>query len=644
MSDQLNLLVTEDDEADFLLLETHLRKQGLKARCRQSASYEELKAALDEGGWDAVLSDYSVPGMDFRETLALIRSRLPDVPIILVSGSLGEETAVELLKQGLWDFVLKDNLTRLVPALQRGLREAAESRARRAAERALDESQVTLQSFYDSSPFMMGVAELHGDEIVAVHGNAAVARFFGIGIEMIPDRTGTDLGVPADVNRLWTDRCRRSQGEGMPIRFEYAHPTPSGKRWLAATISYLGESNRGRPRFSFVTEDITEHRKLEEQLRQSQKIEAIGALAGGVAHDFNNILSAIVGYSHLAQMKIQEDDPSRPYFEHILEACNRAIVLTQSLLAFSRKQTVNLAVIDLNDVIRGFEKFLLRLIREDIALKTTYVEGTLSVMADKGQIEQMIMNLVTNARDAMPNGGRLVIGTKTVRIDREFIEAHGYGKLGEYALVWVSDNGAGMDEKTRTRIFEPFFTTKEQGKGTGLGLSMAYGIVKKHDGFITVYSEPGEGSTFNIHIPLVRVAATIGDRKIEKPFAPQGGTETILVAEDDAALRKLSMETLTHFGYTVIGAVDGADAVSRFIENKGEIQLIILDGIMPKKNGKEAFREIKEMRPEIKCIFMSGYSEDIFTKDDVPGPETKFIHKPVSPADLLKHIREMLDR
>ncbi len=390
--------------------------------------------------------------------------------------------------------------------------------------------------------------------------------------------------------------------------------------------------------------NISERKKLEEQFRQAQKMEAIGLLAGGVAHDFNNILSAIVGYSHITLMKMDEDDPLRHNIEQILESSERAAVLTQSLLAFSRKQVVNLAVINLNEVIKRFEKFLHRLIREDITLKINCSEGPLWVMADKAQIEQMIMNLVTNARDAMPNGGKLVIDTRQVNLKRDFIEAHGYGKEGEYAFVAVSDTGTGMDEKTATRVFEPFFTTKEQGKGTGLGLSMVYGIVKQHEGFINVSSELKKGATFKIYLPLTREPKHADRKKKETPIAPEGGAETILVAEDDEALRQMSVVALSHFGYTVIEAVDGADAVAKFKENRENIHLVILDGIMPRMNGREASRQIKAMSADVKCIFMSGYAEDIFTKDGVPDREAELILKPFSPVDLLKKIREVLDR
>ena len=253
------------------------------------------------------------------------------------------------------------------------------------------------------------------------------------------------------------------------------------------------------------------------------------------------------------------------------------------------------------------------------------------------------MNLATNARDAMPQGGKLLIQTGKIDIDRMFIETHGFGEAGEYAVVSVSDTGIGMDEQTRLRIFEPFFTTKEQGKGTGLGLSMVYGTIKQHNGYINVYSEPGKGTTFKIYLPWAKTAMSVNKIKVQDSIV-RGGTETILVAEDDAAIRKLTMTILTEAGYTVIEAVNGAEAVARFEEKKDNIRLVLLDGIMPKMNGKEVFREIKNMVPDIKCIFMSGYAEDIFKKDGVSNEEVGFIFKPVSPADLLIKIREALDK
>jgi len=390
--------------------------------------------------------------------------------------------------------------------------------------------------------------------------------------------------------------------------------------------------------------DITEQKKLEEQYRQAQKMEAVGQLAGGVAHDFNNILTAIFGYSQLSLGKLQENDPVKKYVEEIMKASERAAVLTQSLLTFSRKQEVTLVVIDLSNVVKDFEIFLHRLIREDIELKVCCNEESLAVMADRGQIEQVIMNLVTNSRDAMPNGGKLRIETLSVTLDQEFVKSHGYGKEGTYAVISVSDSGSGMDKETQSHIFEPFYTTKEQGKGTGLGLAMAYGIIKKHDGFINIYSEPGTGTIFKIYLPEVSDVAVDDKTGPEVSIALQGGTETILVCEDDEALRKLAVNVLSHFGYGVIEAIDGQDAIDKFVAHRKNIDLVFIDAIMPKKNGKQASDEMKIVRPDIKTIFVSGYTRDIFEGDSPFDKNTTFIHKPYSPNDLLTKTRELLDK
>ena len=372
-------------------------------------------------------------------------------------------------------------------------------------------------------------------------------------------------------------------------------------------------------------------------------MEAVGQLGGGVAHDFNNILSAIVGYSHLSLMKMSPDDPNRYNIEQILVSSGRATTLTQTLLAFSRKQAVNLARIDLNDMLAKFEKFLRHLLREDIELKTRLTNTALPVMADRGQIEQVLMNLVTNSRDAMPQGGRIIIETGHVELDQSFIKAHGFGREGVYTLISVTDTGIGIPETIKDKIFEPFFTTKDEGKGTGLGLSMVYGIVKKHDGYINVYSQPGIGTTFKIYLPVAHLAAEADQLSVDGQIPVQGGTETVLIAEDDESVRSLTASVLRHFGYTVIEAVDGSDAVAKFTENQGSIRLVVLDGIMPKMNGKAVWKEIKVISSRVKAIFVSGYAEDIFTKDGIPEMKASFIQKPYPPMVLAQRVREVLD-
>ena len=387
--------------------------------------------------------------------------------------------------------------------------------------------------------------------------------------------------------------------------------------------------------------DLTDLKRLEAQLLQSQKMEAIGQLAGGVAHDFNNILTAIIGYASLLRMTVEEDDPARAYVEPILTSAEKAANLTRGLLAFSRKQIIEPKAIDLNEGIRKVEHLLVRLISEDIELKTSYCEGPLTIFADIGQMEQVLINLATNARDAMPEGGFFSIETEIVMFSKGAGGDGGGDKPKKYALISISDTGGGMSKDTVEHIFEPFFTTKEIGKGTGLGLSIVYGIIKQHNGHIEVYSEIGHGTTFKIYIPLVK-ALTEEEQQVEQS-KPRGGKETILLAEDDDITRELTRIVLEKFGYTVLEAIDGEDALEKFSMHKDRLDLIMLDVIMPKKNGKAVYEIIKTFKPDMKVLFLSGYTADIVHKKGIFEDNINFVSKPIVPDDLARKIREVLD-
>ncbi|MHB8137385.1 MAG: response regulator [Smithellaceae bacterium] len=412
--------------------------------------------------------------------------------------------------------------------------------------------------------------------------------------------------------------------------------------WAYLTMLPLKNSEGHVNSFMVIMEDTSERKRLEAQLIQSQKLEGIGQLAGGVAHDFNNILTAIIGYAHLVYLNMQIDDPHRGHVKRILDYSEKAASITKSLLAFSRKQTTHLSCFNLNDLISDFQKLLLRLMPENIEIQTQYTSQKLPVLVDQVQIEQVIMNLATNARDAMPEGGLIIIATNMAEIDNEFIKTNGYGKIGPYAQLIVADMGKGMDQNTRERIFEPFFTTKEQGRGTGLGMAIVYGIVSKHNGFITVESELDKGTRVRILLPIYQAHETMNKNKTEE-LIYQGGSETIIVAEDDPGIRELITAILTGHGYEVISAADGEDAVRQFRENINKVALVMLDGIMPKKNGREACREIRALKPDVKVIFMSGYSENMLDFDDMKDRNINFLQKPVHPLDILKKMRELLD-
>ena len=388
--------------------------------------------------------------------------------------------------------------------------------------------------------------------------------------------------------------------------------------------------------------DITQHKKMEEQLRQSQKMEGIGQLAGGIAHDFNNILATIMGYGEMTLMKMAVNDPQRSNIERMLDATDKAVHLTKDLLLFSRKQVAAKKPVSLDMIIRNVAKFLLLVIGEDVEFKAIFHNEKLYILADQNHIEQVIMNLVTNARDAMPEGGACTITLDRAELDDEFVAGHGYGKVGSYAVISFADTGCGMNEETRQRIFEPFFTIKEVGKGTGLGMAVVYGIVKQHDGYINVHSELGIGTTFEVYLPLIEPAASL-KKTVTNIAYSAGGDETILLAEDDESLRETTLTVLKEFGYKVITAVDGEDAVIKFRDHKDSIRLLLLDLVMPKQNGKEVYDEIVEIRPDIKVIFMSGYTPDIVRQKLAIENRVAMLSKPISPNYLLQEVRNALD-
>ena len=391
-----------------------------------------------------------------------------------------------------------------------------------------------------------------------------------------------------------------------------------------------------------IIHNITAKRKLEEQLNQAQKMEAVGTLTGGIAHDFNNILTAVLGYADILKKKLRHDEALAAVTDHIASAAKRGANLTKSLLAFSRKQAITPGPVDLNEIVSGVEKLLLRIIGEDVELITTPAAGELMVMADRGQTEQILMNLCSNARDAMPNGGILTISTERVDLDDRSVGELGLGKPGSYGLLSVADTGTGMDERTREKIFDPFYTTKEVGKGTGLGLSIVYGLVKQHGGFVDVASKPGEGSTFKVYLPMIPFPASA--MKPAAASVPARGTETVLVAEDSPEVLRMASSALQDAGYQVIEAVDGEDALRKYAANRDRIHLLLLDVIMPKKNGREIYDAASSARPDIKVLFMSGYTADIIDSKLVLAEGHDFLSKPFLPEELVAAVRAALDK
>lgn len=498
-------------------------------------------------------------------------------------------------------------------------------------------SEEKFSKAFRSSPAFVTISTVQDGRFIEV--NDAFLEASGYSREEMLGRSAIELGIWADTS----DRGKmvgRLKEHGVVYNKESKFRMKTGEIINILYSAELIEIEKEQCIIAVIL-DITERKKLENQLLHAQKMQAVGQLAGGIAHDFNNIITAIFSYCFLLRNRLNEDDPSRENVDKILSLSERAAQITRGLLTFSRKQHFEVAPVRLNEIISNIKGMLVNFIGEDIEVHTKLSEEDVTIVADRTQMEQIIVNLATNARDAMPNGGRLNIETELVEMTDGFINAHGFGEPGMYALLSVSDTGTGMDEETRQRVFEPFFTTKEVGKGTGLGLSIVYGIIKQHNGYVNLYSEPGKGSTFRIYLPEVRVSV---ERKKEKvPLQKIGKSATILVAEDEPAVRDSIRNILEVFGYKVIEAVDGRDAVSKFAEHKDEIQLILLDVVMPKKNGKEAYEEIKRMKPGIKAIFTSGYTADVILRKKVLEEEVMFVSKPIMPDRLLSTIREVIE-
>jgi PAS domain S-box-containing protein len=501
----------------------------------------------------------------------------------------------------------------------------------------LEQSELRFRSTFEQAP--IGIAHMSPDgKLILV--NRRFCDIVGCPPNRMLQRTVQDITHPDDLDAFQEHVDLLLKGKIPVYTAEQRYRRPDGSSvWAILTLSMVQNAKGGPEYLIGVVEDITERQKLEEQLHQSQKMESIGALAGGIAHDFNNILTVIIGNAALMQLNIPRDSPLMTYLQQLLDASERAAGLTRGLLAFSRKHALSLVPVDLNTVVQDIKKLLLMVIGERHELIITTSPHRLTVLADVGQLEQVLMNLAVNAHDAVPEGGRISISTGSETIDADLATA---ARIlpGRYATILFSDNGAGIPKEHLERIFEPFFTTKGQGKGTGLGLSIVYGIVRQHNGYIKVYSEVGYGTTFKIYLPPTREAQAEAEEVAQ--LFPRG-SETILVAEDDENVRKIVVDILQAYGYKTIVAVSGDDAVAKFQQHKDEISLAFLDAIMPRKNGWQVYEEIRRIRPETKVLFTSGYTDEIIRKEHIFAEQAQILTKPVPPSLLLTKIREVLD-
>jgi len=457
----------------------------------------------------------------------------------------------------------------------------------------------------------------------------------------VPGFTFWDLVAPSSVPMIKERQAQRERGEEVPGIYEFEVQRPDGGV-VQVEASVREIEYRDGSAVLGVLRDVTEQRSLKEQLLMAQKMESVGRLSGGVAHDLNNLLTPILGYGELVLSDIPPEGGMREPVQEIMQAALRARDLVRQLLAFGRRQAMEFQVIDLNEMIEGFQSLLRRAVQEDIEIHLNPAPFPLAIRGDRGQLEQVIMNFAVNAQDAMPDGGLLTIETDEVVLDEEYARLHAGVKPGRYAMFSFSDTGVGMDPHTVEQIFEPFFTTKERGKGTGLGLATVYGIIKQHDGNVVAYSEPGMGATFKCYFPLTQEQAKEEVRSRERPL-DTSGTETIMVVEDEDTVRDLAVRVLTRQGYTVLHAGHGKACLELLAEHDGPLDLLLTDVVMPGLNGRELFEEVGDRFPGTKVLYMSGYTEDIVTHKGVLFDGTPFIQKPFAVVDLVSRVRSVLE-
>jgi PAS domain S-box-containing protein len=760
--------MVEDSHDDVDLVLRELRRAGYDPQHLRVDNAEDLRAALVTREWDLVMSDHAMPGFSSLAALAVLRETHVDLPFLIVSGSIGEQAAVDGMRAGANDYLMKGNLARLGPVVDRELREAASRRERRETERALREAEEVFRTLSICSPlgiFMTDVAghyryvnphyrQLHGLTLMESLGagwlapihpddqlrvrvdweafifdqgrsqfapeyrvktrstdyrwmqmrafptrpeKGSLTGFVGTVEDIterkqaedslrrrereirtladnVPDiiarfdrqlrhlyvndiiraktgkpaaefigKTNREMGMPSDYSDLWEAVQQQvfETAQAQTIEFEFA--APDGLRHFESRVVPELSADGSVETIVCITRDITERKILEGQFRQAQKMEAVGQLAGGIAHDFNNILTAITGYTELTLRRLESGSPFRNNLEQVRRAADRAASLTRQLLAFSRKQTLQPKVIDLNSAVDDIQKMLRRLIGENIELITKVSPNLRYIKADPGQIEQVILNLVVNARDAMPNGGKLSLETANVTFDADAARLQGGLQPGAYVMLAVSDTGCGMTEAVKLRVFEPFFTTKPAGQGTGLGLATCYGIVTQSGGQITVETELDRGSTFRIYLPSVeRPPEGEGADAVLKPV--RGGTELLLLVEDDPPVRAIAVAVLRSYGYTVWEASDGQEALVLANQpDASQIAMVVTDVVMPRMGGKELADRVRDLLPQAKILFTSGYTENVISHQGVLDEGINYLHKPYTPSSLARKVRDVLD-
>ena len=636
-SKKLKILILEDRPTDAELAKRLLRRAGMSFVSKRVETRDTFLAQLDKWYPDLILADYQLPQFDGIAALKVARERAPKVPVVMFTGSINEETAVECLKAGAVDYVLKDRPAGLAPAVQRALERKQDRERREQAERSLRESEVRYRMLVDSSQGLICVHSLDGT-LLSV--NPATARSLGYEASEIVGRNFVEFLAP-DVQSGFSVYLAGVKQEGVH-EGELRVVTRTGEERVWAYRNVLCERTGQEPYVLGHALDITERKTLELQLRQAQKMEAIGELTGGIAHDFNNLLSVIRSNAELLAMEL-DDGELRSYAVDIENAAGNGGRLIRDLMGFSRQADLVVGPIDLRETVNNTVKMVRRIISETITVEVEIAAGGELVRADARAVQQILLNLCTNARDAMPDGGRIVIELKLAVFDEAYKVGKPYVEPGEYVCVEVRDTGMGMDDSVREKIFEPFFSTKPEGRGTGLGLSMVYGLMKQHGGYINVYSEVGEGTRISLYFPHLKDAVTSRPSGKTRAGPPLTGTATVLVVEDHDAVRAVACRALAKLGYRVIESSDGMGALGIMKSRGAEIDVVFSDLVMPRLGGLELFEELRKIGGQVPFLLASGYgSKELAERSDLME-QVVFIQKPWTLTELGSAVREAIE-
>ncbi len=632
MDKKLKILMLEDVATDAELIERELRKANIDFSSKWVETKEAFIKELKDFSPDLILSDYALPSFDGMSALKIVQEEYRYVPFIFVTGSLGEEKAIETLKSGATDYVLKERLSRLGPAVHRALREAEERIQRMKAEEKIREQAALLDKAQDA---------------IVVRDMEHNILFWNKGAERLYGWKAEELIGRKAINLLYKEKspqmieARRGVAENGEWDGEFRQVTKDGREIIVQSRWTLVPDNDGKPKsILIINTDITEKKRLESQFLRAQRMESIGTLAGGIAHDLNNVLHPIIMALQWLRQKFT-DEQSQKLIDTIETSAQRGANLVKQVLSFARGLEGEHMPIQIRHLISEIEKILQETFPKSIEIRTDISRDLWTISGDPTQLHQVLMNLCVNARDAMPTSGRLSISAENVFIDESYARMNIDAKVGPYVVITVSDTGVGIPSKIMDRIFEPFFTTKEPGKGTGLGLSTAFGIVKSHGGFIHVYSEVGRGTRFRVYLPAIKTTEV---KKVEekKSELPIGHGELILVVDDEPSIREVTRATLETYGYRVITASDGAEAVALYTQNREEVRIVLMDMAMPIMDGPSAIRALYKIDPQVKVVAVSGLRENDKLREVTGTDVCTFLSKPYTAETLLVTLHKVL--